>query len=169
GDAQRRQVLLRHSTTLGTIKRSFAFRGALLSACSAVNQSRGSSSPKNMTIWKRVDSRFHMAHVRLTKFFNVIQHIAQLLLKSISFLFSQIDPRQSGDVRNIEIRGPSHGCRSGMQIADQPDDCDGKRDHKKEKNDLAVSSLFAHRTRTPGTSAFAVVLRRHRDAERFMG
>jgi hypothetical protein len=56
-----------------------------------------------------------------------------------------------------------------MQIADQPDDCDGKRDHKKEKNDLAVSSLFAQRTRTPGTSAFAVVLRRNRDAESFIG
>jgi hypothetical protein len=56
-----------------------------------------------------------------------------------------------------------------VQIADQPDDRDGKRDHKKEKNDLAVSSLFAQRTRTPGTSAFALVLRRDRDAESFIG
>jgi hypothetical protein len=40
-----------------------------------------------------------------------------LLLKSVRFLVRQIDPRQSGDVRNIEIRGPGHGCRSGMQVA----------------------------------------------------
>src|SRR5262249_34103490 len=74
----------------------------------------------------------------------------------------------SGHVRNIEIRGPSHDCRSGMQVADQPDDCDGERDHKKQKNDLAVSSLFAQRTRTPTTSAVALVLRCHRDAESFI-
>jgi hypothetical protein len=47
-----------------------------------------------------------------------------------------------------------------MQIANQPDDCDGERDHEKEKDDLAVSPLFAQRARTPGTSAFALVLRR---------
>jgi hypothetical protein len=46
-----------------------------------------------------------------------------------------------------------------MQVADQPDDCDGKRNHKKEKNDLAVSSLFAQRTGTPATSAFTLLLR----------
>ena len=56
-----------------------------------------------------------------------------------------------------------------MQVADQPDDCDGKRHHEKEKNDLAFSSFFAHRTRTPGTSAFALVLRRDRDPESFIG
>src|SRR4029450_6234246 len=100
-----------------------------------------------------------MAYVRLAKFFNVIQHIAQLPLKSLRFLFRQIDPGQSGDVRNIEIRGPGHGCRSGMQIADQPDDCDGKRDYKKKKNNLAVSSLLAQRTRAPGAPALTLVLR----------
>src|SRR5204863_3559871 len=52
-----------------------------------------------------------------------------------------------------------------MQVADQPDNGCCKRHHKKEKNDLAVSSLFAHRTRAPGTSAFALVLRRHGDAK----
>ena len=34
---------------------------------------------------------------------------------------------------------------------------------------MAVSPLFAHRTRTLGTSAFALVLRRDRDAESFIG
>src|SRR4029077_6690394 len=44
GDAYRRQLVPDHSTTFGTTKRPFAWRGALLSACSAVNQSRGASS-----------------------------------------------------------------------------------------------------------------------------
>src|SRR6266511_3846365 len=55
-----------------------------------------------------------------------------------------------------------------MQITDQPDDGCCKRHHEKEKNDLAVPSLFAHRTRTPGTFAFALVFRRDRDAESFI-
>jgi hypothetical protein len=58
-----------------------------------------------------------------------------------------------------------------MQIADQPDDCDGKRDHEKKKNDLAFSSLLAQRTRTPGTSPFAYearALSRDCDAESFI-
>jgi len=42
-----------------------------------------------------------------------------------------------------------------MQVADQPDNCDGKRHHKKEKNDLAFPSLFAQQTRAPGIPAFA--------------
>jgi hypothetical protein len=110
---------------------------------------------ENIEDWQRVGSRFHMTYVSLAKFFDVIQHVTQLLLKSIRFLFRQIDPRQSGNVRNIEIRGPSHGCRSGMQIADEPDNCRGKRDDEKEENNLAVASFFAQRTRTPSTSVFA--------------
>src|SRR5213592_4213879 len=50
GDCQRRQIFLRHSTTFGTIKRLFAFRGALLSAWSAVNQSCGASSRSTLKI-----------------------------------------------------------------------------------------------------------------------
>jgi hypothetical protein len=42
-----------------------------------------------------------------------------------------------------------------MQVADQPDDCDGKRHHKKEKNNLAFPSLFAQQARAPGIPAFA--------------
>src|SRR5207253_10319485 len=48
GDIERRQGRPAHSTTLVTMKRLFALRGALLSACSAVNQSRGSSSRKTL-------------------------------------------------------------------------------------------------------------------------
>ena len=44
GDGERRQIGPAHSTTLVTTKRLLAFLGALLNACSAVKQSRGSSS-----------------------------------------------------------------------------------------------------------------------------
>src|SRR6266478_10148008 len=44
GDGERRQIRPAHSTTLVTMKSWFALWGALLSASSAVNQSRGSSS-----------------------------------------------------------------------------------------------------------------------------
>src|SRR5947207_15728901 len=50
GDIGRRQFFSRHSTTFVTMKRPFAWRGALLSASSAVNQSRGSSSRKTLKI-----------------------------------------------------------------------------------------------------------------------
>src|SRR5205823_11731307 len=41
---------LRHSTTLVTLKGLLAFRGALLNACPAVNQSRASSARKTLKI-----------------------------------------------------------------------------------------------------------------------
>ena len=49
-DRQRRQFRRTHSTTFVTIKSWFAFCGALLSASSAVNQSRGSSSRNTLKI-----------------------------------------------------------------------------------------------------------------------
>ena len=93
--------------------------------------------------------RFDMTYIRLAKFLNLLQHIVQLLLKGVLFVFSEIDSSQSGDVPNVQLRSPGHGPCLRVQIANQPDDCDGKRHHKKEKNNLAFSSLFAHRTRTP--------------------
>jgi len=59
-----------------------------------------------------------------------------------------------------------------MQVADQPDDCDGKRHHKKEENDLAFAPLFPQGTRAPGLPALAggaSSLRRNRDTESFVG
>ena len=113
-------------------------------------------------------SCFHVTHVRLAKFFDVPQYIVQLLLKNIRLRFSQIYPRQPGDVRNIEIRSFGHDCRSRMQMTDQPDHCRRKRCQKKQKNDLAFPPLFTQRTWPSG--AFAVVkrasaLRRNRDVE----
>src|SRR2546429_248577 len=37
---------------------------------------------KHVKNWKGVRSRFHMAHVGLTKFFDVIEHVVQLFLKN---------------------------------------------------------------------------------------
>ena len=57
-----------------------------------------------------------------------------------------------------------------MQVADQPDDSDGQRNRKKEKNDLAFPPLFAQRPRTPGASALirrGSTLRPKRDTESF--
>src|SRR6266542_1574307 len=65
--------------------------------------------PENIENWKSVRGRFYMASIRLAKFFNILQHITQLLLKGVRFLLCQVDPRQSGDVRDIEIRSPCHG------------------------------------------------------------
>src|SRR5439155_2251677 len=48
GDGERRQIRPAHSTTLVTMKSWFALWGALLSASSAVNQSRGSSLRKTL-------------------------------------------------------------------------------------------------------------------------
>src|SRR5207248_11235176 len=48
GDGQRKQIRPAHSTTLVTMKSWFALWGALLSASSAVNQSRGSSLRKTL-------------------------------------------------------------------------------------------------------------------------
>src|SRR5207244_13073851 len=50
GDRERRQIRPAHSTTLVTMKSWLALWGALLSASSAVNQSRGSSSRKTLKI-----------------------------------------------------------------------------------------------------------------------
>src|SRR5438132_4784971 len=49
-DTDRRQIALRHSTTLVTMKRLLAFRGALLNASAAVNQSRALSLRKTLKI-----------------------------------------------------------------------------------------------------------------------
>jgi hypothetical protein len=43
------------------------------------------------------------SHVRLAKFFDVLQHVIELSLESFRFVFGQIDPGQSCDVRDIEI------------------------------------------------------------------
>ncbi len=57
-------------------------------------------------------SHIHVAHVRLAEFFNVPQYIVQLLLKNVRLRFTQIYPRQSSDVRNIEIRSSvAQECR----------------------------------------------------------
>ena len=49
-DAKRRQLALRHSTTLVTMKRLLAWRGALPNACAGVNQSLALSSRKTLKI-----------------------------------------------------------------------------------------------------------------------
>ena len=49
-------------------------------------------------------SRFDMTYIRPAEFFDVLQYIVQLLLESVCFPFSQINPSQYGDVPNIEIR-----------------------------------------------------------------
>src|SRR4029077_691552 len=49
-DADCRQIALRHSTTLVTMKRLLACRGALLKASVAVSQSQGSSARKTVKI-----------------------------------------------------------------------------------------------------------------------
>src|SRR5207244_1545432 len=49
-DAKRRQIAFRHSTTLVTMKRLLAWRGALLNACAGVNQSLALSSRKTLKI-----------------------------------------------------------------------------------------------------------------------
>jgi hypothetical protein len=54
-------------------------------------------------------SRLHIVYVCLTKFFDVLQHIVQLLLKNFCLGFSQIDSGQPGDVCDIEVGSFSHG------------------------------------------------------------
>ena len=45
---------------------------------------------------------FHISHVRPAEFFNVLKHVVQLLLKELHLGFSQIDPSQPRNVRDIE-------------------------------------------------------------------
>src|SRR6266487_1304250 len=118
---------------------------------------------KHVKNWKGVRSRFHMAHVGLTKFFDVIEHVVQLFLKNFRLGFSQIYPRQPGNVGDIEIGTPGHDCPSRVQMADQPHDSDRERHQKKEKNDSAFPALLAQRTRSSGCIERMCGFECHRD------
>jgi len=100
-----------------------------------------------------VRGRFHMAHVGLTKFFDILEHVVQLLLKNFRLGFSQIYSRQPSNVRDVEVGSSGHDCRSRMQMTDEPHDSGRKGSQKKEKNDSALPSHFAQRTRSSRGSA----------------
>src|SRR3954468_7120976 len=68
---------------------------------------------------QRVRGGVNASDIRLSKFFDVLQYVIELFLKSFRLVFCEIDPRQSCDVRNIEIRSSDHVRRSGMQMADE--------------------------------------------------
>jgi hypothetical protein len=43
-------------------------------------------------------------------------------LESFGLVIGQVDPRQPGNVRDIEIRSSGHVRRSRMQMANEPHD-----------------------------------------------
>src|ERR1051326_8127197 len=53
----------------------------------------------------------HITYVCLAKFFDVLQHIIQLLLKNFRFGFAQINTRQPGDVCDVETRSSVRSAR----------------------------------------------------------
>src|SRR5262249_42711708 len=64
---------------------------------------------KNVEHRNGVRRSFHMADVDLTQLLSISQDIAQLFLKQLRFLFTQIQPRELGDVAHVNPRRVGHG------------------------------------------------------------
>ncbi len=110
GDVERRQIGRGHSTTFVTMKRPFACRGALLNASSAVNQARGSSSRKTLKMGTACAAASTWLDIRFPQFLRVFQDPPELRLKKSRLLLGQIEPREFGDVRHVDLIGLGHAA-----------------------------------------------------------
>src|SRR5439155_16927300 len=106
-----------------------------------------------------------MTDIHLTQLFRVLQNVGELFLEKLRLLVGQVDPREFGDVGDVEIG--CFGHRSRMQTIEQPNGRYQKRNDQEEKNDAAFAALFPKRTASLARSSVAVafVVQRHRNVE----
>src|SRR5439155_20431089 len=148
--------------TFVTMKRPFAWRGALLNACSAVNQSRGVSSRKTLKIGSACaagSTWLTSTSVNFSAYFNTSPSCFWKSSVSASVRFSRASlatyATSRSEVFAIVVNQPRKLSGSKMQMAHQPDDHHGNRDYQNQKQQPPLSSLFAKWT--PPQRALAVI------------
>src|SRR4029077_6928386 len=85
----------------------------------------------------------NVTDIDLAQLFGVFQNIGQLLLEKSRFVVGQIESRKFRDIRDVQVGAFGH--RLKMQMVEQPNRRDQKRNNQDQKKNPSFAALFAKR------------------------
>ena len=99
---------------------------------------------------------FNVTDIDFAQFFRVLQNVGQLFLEKLRLLLAQIEPGEFLHVADVEISALSHGLE--MEMVEQPNRRDQKRNHQNQKKNAPFAALFPQRSARFRRYARAVTL-----------